>query len=99
MVRLLLVILLSPLLFGQQPLEFEVASIKPTRLAEGVKIACHGIDSKFARNDMRVGVPLGRCVATSGRLSHMIGFAYDVDGYGPGRSELDHDGRSIRCGS
>src|SRR5207253_3663359 len=45
---------------------------------EGVKIACHGIDSKFARNDMRVGVPLGRCVATSGRLSHMIGFAYDV---------------------
>jgi uncharacterized protein (TIGR03435 family) len=62
-----------------QSREFEVASIKPTKLlGEGVRSACHGIDSKFAANDLAATVPLGRCVISSGRLSHMIGVAYNV---------------------
>src|SRR5215471_19561550 len=62
-----------------QSRDFEVASIKPTRLqGEGVKSACHGIDSKFAPKDLAANVPLGRCVISSGRLSHMIGVAYNV---------------------
>src|SRR5215471_11884871 len=71
-----------PLLF-QSPSErkpsFEVASIKPTKLqGMGVQSACHGIDSKFAPKDLAATVPLGRCVITSGRLSHMIGVAYNI---------------------
>src|SRR5215831_7498359 len=58
--------------------QFEVASIKPTKLLTGVRSGCHGIDSKFAPNDPAAGIPLGRCVVSSGRLSHMIGFAYGV---------------------
>jgi uncharacterized protein (TIGR03435 family) len=62
-----------------QSRDFEVASIKPTRLqAAGVQSACHGIDSKFAPKDLAATVPLGRCVISSGRLSHMIGVAYDI---------------------
>ena len=62
-----------------QSRDFEVASIKPTRLqGEGVRSACHGIDSKFAAKDLAAAVPLGRCVITSGRLSHMIGVAYNI---------------------
>jgi uncharacterized protein (TIGR03435 family) len=62
-----------------QSRDFEVATIKPTRLqGEGVKSACHGIDSKFAPKDLAATVPLGRCVVTSGRLSHMIGVAYNI---------------------
>jgi hypothetical protein len=61
-----------------QSREFQVASIKPTKLLEGVRSACHGIDSKFAPNDLAATVPLGRCRISSGRLSHMIGVAYDV---------------------
>src|SRR5262249_54986842 len=49
-----------------------------TKLVEGVKQACHGIDSKFGPNDARQGVPLGRCVVTSGRLDHMITFAWSL---------------------
>src|SRR5215469_14036786 len=48
-----------------QSRDFEVASIKPTRLqGEGVKSACHGVDSKFAPKDLAASVPLGRCVIT-----------------------------------
>src|SRR5215475_3475813 len=63
---------------AQKP-AFEVASIKPTKLqGMGVQSACHGIDSKFAPKDLAATVPLGRCVITSGRLSHMIGVAYKI---------------------
>lgn len=58
--------------------QFEVASIKPTKLITGVRSGCHGIDSKIGPNDSAAGIPLGRCVVSSGRLSHMIGFAYGV---------------------
>ena len=61
-----------------QSSEFEVATIKPTRIMEGVRSACHGIDSKFAPGDLAATVPLGRCIISSGRLSHMIGVAYNV---------------------
>jgi uncharacterized protein (TIGR03435 family) len=33
---------------------------------------------KFAPKDLAATVPLGRCVITAGRLSHMIGVAYDI---------------------
>jgi uncharacterized protein (TIGR03435 family) len=52
---------------------FEVASIKPSNNPMGgVQGGCHGIDSK------QTFVPLGRCVIADGRLSHMIGIAWDV---------------------
>jgi len=35
-------------------------------------------DSKFAQKDLAATVPLGRCVITAGRLSHMIGVAYNI---------------------
>jgi uncharacterized protein (TIGR03435 family) len=63
-----------------QSRDFEVATIKPTTLqGAGVKSACHGIDSKFASRDLAATVPLGRCVISSGRLSHMIGVAYNIE--------------------
>ena len=78
-----LVFLISLRFFGfpapAQSHEFEVASIKPTNLVNvGVKSACHGFDSKFAAKDLAATVPLGRCVISLGRLSHMIGVAYGI---------------------
>jgi uncharacterized protein (TIGR03435 family) len=68
-----------PMVSRAQSRDFEVASVKPTRLqGAGVQSACHGIDSKFASKDLASMVPLGRCVITAGRLSHMIGVAYDI---------------------
>ena len=61
-----------------QSRQFEVATVKPSNRPEGVRAACHGIDSVIGPNDMRAGVPLGRCIVTSGRLSHMIGVAYGI---------------------
>jgi len=63
---------------GAQTQQFEVASVKPTRQPGGVRQACHGTDSKILGNDPRALAPLGRCVVVAGRLSHMIGMAYDV---------------------
>ena len=66
-------------LLKSQSREFDVASIKPTKLVGvGVRSACRGIDSKFATMDLAASVPLGRCVISAGRLSHMIGIAYGV---------------------
>jgi len=76
---LLIALTFSSLPAPVQSREFEVASIKPTNLVNvGVKSACHGIDSKFAAKDLAATVPLGRCVISSGRLSHMIGVAYGI---------------------
>ena len=67
-----LLLLLTATLLHAQP-AFEVASIKPSNDSMGgVQGGCHGIDSKSTP------VPLGRCVITDGRLSHMIGIAWDV---------------------
>jgi uncharacterized protein (TIGR03435 family) len=65
-------------LTGAQQQQFEVASVKPTKELAGVRQGCHGTDSRIGANDSRSGVPLGRCVVSSGRLSHMIGMAYGV---------------------
>lgn len=65
------------LLTGQ--LQFEVATIKPAAGTGGVRTTCHGIDSKFEPEDPGRRIPLGRCVITSGRLAHVMSFAYGVD--------------------
>src|ERR1700734_1862911 len=57
---------------------FEVASIHPSapNTPGGVNGSCHGIDSKYGPRDNPP--PLGRCVITNGRLSHMIGIAFKL---------------------
>src|SRR5579863_7721812 len=60
-------------------LKFEVASVKPNQPGNnGVRGGCHGIDSKYTATEGASAPPLGRCVITDGRLSHMIGIAYGV---------------------
>jgi uncharacterized protein (TIGR03435 family) len=57
------------------PLRFEVASIKPaTSGLNGVRGGCHGIDSVYTAE----APPLGRCEISDGRLSHMVGIAWDI---------------------
>jgi uncharacterized protein (TIGR03435 family) len=56
-------------------LTFEAASIKPaTSGVNGVRGGCHGIDSAYAAE----APPLGRCVISDGRLSHLVGIAWDI---------------------
>jgi len=56
-------------------LKFEVASIKPaTSGSNGVRGSCHGIDSLYTAE----APPLGRCEISDGRLSHMVGIAWDI---------------------
>ncbi len=62
---------------GQSAAEFEVASVKPNKNGGSVRGGCHGIDSKYGPD--LAEIPLGRCVITAGRLSHMIGIAWGVD--------------------
>jgi uncharacterized protein (TIGR03435 family) len=57
---------------------FEVATIKPTRGGNGVGGGCRGVDTKLGANDVRVTVPLGRCVITAGRLSHLMSIAFGL---------------------
>ena len=53
-------------------LTFEAASVRPsTSGSSGVRGGCHGTDSKS-------DIPLGRCVVTDGRLSHLIVMAWQV---------------------
>jgi uncharacterized protein (TIGR03435 family) len=64
-----------------ESLRFEVASIKvATSGFNGVRGGCRGIDSVYgAEEQARGGIPpLGRCVITDARLSHLIGIAYGV---------------------
>jgi uncharacterized protein (TIGR03435 family) len=64
-----------------QPMKFEVASIKVSPAGgNGVRGGCHGTDSVYgAEATARGGIPpLGRCVITDARLSHLIGIAYRV---------------------
>jgi uncharacterized protein (TIGR03435 family) len=65
-----------------EPLKFEVASVKvATSGVNGVRGGCRGIDSVFSEREQTLGglPPLGRCVITDGRLSHLIGIAYGVN--------------------
>jgi uncharacterized protein (TIGR03435 family) len=60
-------------------LAFEVGTIKPTGSPySGVTGGCRGIDSRYGANDSRSTVPIGRCVITAGRLSHMMGIAFNI---------------------
>ena len=64
-----------------EPLKFEVASIKIASSGfNGVRGGCRGIDSVFSVEEQKRGgiPPLGRCVITDARLSHLIGIAYGV---------------------
>lgn len=59
------------------PLAFEVASIKVAPVGRnGVRGGCHGIDSAYSPQQRVEAPPLGRCVITDARLSHLIGIAY-----------------------
>src|SRR5689334_9635219 len=65
------------LAFDPADLTFEVASVKPSVEGRGVRGGCHGIDSTFGP-DSQAPPPLGRCVITDARLSHLINIAYGV---------------------
>ena len=63
----------------QQASAFEVASIKPNTISNGARGGCRGSDSRISPNDlMRATVPLGRCVITAARLSHLLNIAFDI---------------------
>lgn len=71
-----LILLASVLAYAESP-TFEVASVKTSNLPTGVDGGCHGIDS--TSNSGRGSLaPLGRCVITSARLSHLIVMAYGL---------------------
>ena len=57
---------------------FEVASIKPSTSLPGGGISggCHGIDSQYDPNQAAAAPPLGRCVISNGRLSHLVSMAW-----------------------
>ena len=64
---------------GTTPLAFEVASVKVAPMGpNGVRGGCHGIDSVYGPQQRVEAPPLGRCVITDARLSHLIGIAYGV---------------------
>jgi uncharacterized protein (TIGR03435 family) len=65
-----------------QPPAFEVASVRPgTPGVNGVRGGCHGIDSIYGPSEL-APPPLGRCVITDGRLSHLISIAYKLNAIG-----------------
>jgi uncharacterized protein (TIGR03435 family) len=59
---------------------FEVASLKPANPENnGVRGGCHGIDTRYTgANERDSAPPLGRCVITDGRLSHMLAIAFRI---------------------
>jgi uncharacterized protein (TIGR03435 family) len=59
------------------PLTFEVASVK-VAASGGSRGGCHGIDSATRTGPDEAPPPLGRCVITGSRLSHLIGIAFGV---------------------
>jgi uncharacterized protein (TIGR03435 family) len=76
--KLLSIVVLAGIAYAQPA--FEVASLKPSNLENnGVRGGCHGIDSIYSgANERASAAPLGRCVITGGRLSHMIGIAFRI---------------------
>jgi uncharacterized protein (TIGR03435 family) len=62
---------------SQKPVAFEVATLKRNLARDvGVSGGCRGNDSRLAAADPRGNVPLGRCVITGARLSHLIAIAF-----------------------
>src|SRR5215469_16137452 len=58
---------------------FEVASIRIARFGPGgVRGGCHGVDSVYTPREQAEAPPLGRCVIADGRLSHMVGIAWNI---------------------
>jgi len=74
----LFALLIPASLWAQAALEFEVVTVKVSKTGNGVRGGCHGIDSKHSPTDPASAVPLGRCVITDARLSHLILIAYGV---------------------
>jgi uncharacterized protein (TIGR03435 family) len=70
--------LAAPSSSGQAAPNFEVASVKVAKSPNGVRGGCHGIDSVYPPAQQAAAAPLGRCVITDARLSHLIGIAYGV---------------------
>jgi len=61
------------------PLAFEAASVKVAASGpNGVKGGCRGVDSVYNLSQQAQAPPLGRCVITDARLSHLIGIAWGV---------------------
>jgi len=77
----ILALLAVPTAAGQPstapPLTFEVASVKVSTIG-GSRGGCHGIDSWTHNGPDEAPPPLGRCVITGSRLSHLIGIAFGV---------------------
>ena len=60
-------------------LRFEVASVKvAVDGPNGWRGGCRGIDSVYTSAQQAEAPPLGRCVITDARLSHLMGLAYGV---------------------
>jgi uncharacterized protein (TIGR03435 family) len=58
---------------------FEVATVKPSRPSDsGVRGGCHGIDSVYGPVALAKAPPLGRCVITDARLSHLVSIAWKM---------------------
>jgi uncharacterized protein (TIGR03435 family) len=70
-VKLIPLFLIAGILAAQQPV-FEAASVNPAEPGnlKGVRGGCRGVDSKSSLNG--VSLPIGRCVITDARLSHLI---------------------------
>src|SRR5262245_7025192 len=66
------------LLGSLQSTSFEVASIRPTQSLSGVSGGCRGRDGHFGTFDADT-IPLGRCVITAARVSHLVSIAYHLD--------------------
>jgi len=69
-------------LYGQSRPEspaFEVASVKPAVSGvNGVHGSCHGIDSVYTPGQVYAAPPLGRCVISDARLSHLVSIAWGM---------------------
>lgn len=69
---------LAAVLAAAAALEFEVATIKPNRTANGVQGDCHGSNSNFQADEIGASIPRGRCIIRSGVLRHFLTIAYGI---------------------
>jgi uncharacterized protein (TIGR03435 family) len=61
---------------AQSPLKFETSSVTRGRADKGARGGCHGTDSVFTPHQMESAPPLGQCVITDARLSHLLMIAF-----------------------
>lgn len=52
--------------------------MKPAKDPHGVRGGCHGVDSRYAPNEVASAPPLGRCLIRDGRLGHMLRIAFNL---------------------